>query len=621
MIRTTLIGILLVLMVALAACSVPGLSKGGGEVDTLAEPMALPQPIQLSVGTLMLEETPQAVTAEQAQELLPLWQMLRTLQQSDTAAQAEIEAVLNQIQKAMTPDQLAAIKGMDLTLASMRIMAQELGLGIGGSESGGSSGGQGGGFRPPDGMAPGGGMFPGGGMPGGGTDLSPEEQATAIAERMSSGFGMALMDRLIELLESRAGESEVSAVASKARPEATALPSVEANNEAKVVPMRRSEPVEEQSPEPVEGQNAEPSPLTGGIVTETLVAETLTPTATSQPSNSPIIQSPEAGAEVPVPPSPIPTPTPSSTVRRIANPAGTAERELTGKLVFQTSNGGDIYVINADGTGLRRLTDGMEPAWSPDGTKVAFTRWRDPRGLYVIDEDGSNETLVFGWVAAKGAAWSPDGRYIAFTRWYGGRDEDTEVCFHGRCRTLPADHWWKLGVVRLEDGYFHDLLCYAHSLSPTWSPDGSVIAYDSDFGIHLTNEEGTIGDVTDDRSLYAISTDVRDISPVWSPDGSKIAFGFSQHDHWEIYVMDADGSNRVRLTQEEPLAERPPNNVSPAWSPDGQHIAFFTDRNGKWELYVMDADGSNQRPMFETALDGLNIEYGFVAERMVSWTK
>jgi hypothetical protein len=216
--RTMIVGILLVLMVTLAACSVPGLAlskvegllQGGGEADALTEPMALPQSIQLSVGTLMLEETPQAVTAEQAQELLPLWQMLRTLQQSDTAAQAEIEAVLNQIQGAMTPEQLAAIEGMDLTLASMRTMAQELGLGIGGGE--GSSGGQEGGFRPPDGMVPGGGpgpgggMFPGGGMPGGGTDLSPEEQATAMAERMSSGFGTVLMDQLIELLEARAGE-------------------------------------------------------------------------------------------------------------------------------------------------------------------------------------------------------------------------------------------------------------------------------------------------------------------------------------------------------------------------------------------------------------------------------
>jgi hypothetical protein len=206
MTRTTIIGILLLLMVTLAACSVPGLSQGGGEADTAAEPIALPQPIQLSVGTLMLEETTQAVTAEQAQELLPLWQMLRTLQQSDTAAQVEIEAVLKQIQAAMTPEQRAAIEEMDLTLAGMQTMAQELGLGMGSGEGEGSSGSQEGGFGPPGGMPPGGGMFPGGGMPGGETDLSPEEQAAAMAERMSSGFGTALMDRLIELLEARAGE-------------------------------------------------------------------------------------------------------------------------------------------------------------------------------------------------------------------------------------------------------------------------------------------------------------------------------------------------------------------------------------------------------------------------------
>jgi len=342
----------------------------------------------------------------------------------------------------------------------------------------------------------------------------------------------------------------------------------------------------------------------------------------------------EAVPEVSVTPPPPSTPVPTSP----------PTPELTGKLVFQVCNGCDIYVINADGTGLRRLTDGMEPAWSPDGKKVAFARWRDPRGLYVIDEDGSNETLIFGWVAAKGPAWSPDGSRIAFTRWYGGQDSDIERSFWGFHWVQPADHWWKLGMVRLEDRYFHDLRCYPHSLSPTWSPDGSVIAYDSDFGIHLTNEEGTIGDVTDDRSLFAISTDGRDISPVWSPlrqaqdtaDGSRIAFGFSQHDHWEIYVMNADGSNRVRLTQEELFAKPPPNNVSPAWSPDGRHIAFFTDRNGKWELYVMNADGSDQRPMFSmgegpvlsvvkglrpSPLDGLPIEYGFVAERMVSWAK
>jgi len=142
-------------------------------------------------------------------EELTAWQMLRALQQSGTAAQVEIEAVLNQIQAAMTPEQLAAIEEMDLTPGNMRAMFQELGLGMGRGE--GSSGGQGGGFGPPPGVVPGsGGGRPGvPGVPGsgGGTDMSPEERATAIAERMSSGFGAALIDRLIELLEARAGES------------------------------------------------------------------------------------------------------------------------------------------------------------------------------------------------------------------------------------------------------------------------------------------------------------------------------------------------------------------------------------------------------------------------------
>jgi len=343
--------------------------------------------------------------------------------------------------------------------------------------------------------------------------------------------------------------------------------------------------------------------------------------------------------EVSAPPPPPPTPMAAMASRP------TPTLELTGKLVFQVCNGCDIYVINADGSGLRRLTDGMDPAWSPDGKKVAFARWRDPRGIYVIDEDGSNETLLFGWSQAKAPAWSPDGSHIVFTRHQaGGRERDVEI-FPGW--VLPAHPWWKLGLVRVEDGYFTDLLCYDHSFSPTWSPDpstgsghrGKVIAYDSDYGLHLTSPDGSFGAQTYGRHINALSTDVRDTSPAWSPDGTRIAFMFNQHDHWEIYVMNADGSNRTRLTKEEPFTPRPPNNVSPAWSPDGRHIAFFTDRNSnseqeegsepKWELYVMNADGSNQRPMFETApsttlrtgLNGLPIEYGFVAERMVSWTK
>ena len=101
-----------------------------------------------------------------------------------------------------------------------------------------------------------------------------------------------------------------------------------------------------------------------------------------------------------------------------------------------------------------------------------------------------------------------------------------------------------------------------------------------------------------------------------------MAFVRRQHDHWEIYVVDADGRNLKRLT----VAPKRPdgsiaNSASPAWSPDGQHLAFLTDRTGKWEMWVMRANGSQPRPMFAKALDGLTLEYSHLGERAISWTR
>ncbi|NIM52763.1 MAG: translocation protein TolB, partial [Gemmatimonadales bacterium] len=79
--------------------------------------------------------------------------------------------------------------------------------------------------------------------------------------------------------------------------------------------------------------------------------------------------------------------------------------------------------------------------------------------------------------------------------------------------------------------------------------------------------------------------------PAWSPDGTRIAFDRDSEDtNREIYVMDADGSNPVRLTS------HPADETFPAWSPDGRWIAFESNRveDGGWqEIYVMRADGSN----------------------------
>ncbi len=63
------------------------------------------------------------------------------------------------------------------------------------------------------------------------------------------------------------------------------------------------------------------------------------------------------------------------------------------------------------------------------------------------------------------------------------------------------------------------------------------------------------------------------------------------------------------------------SSVSPAWSPDGKYLAFLTDRTGEWEIWVMKSNGSGQKPMFDDELDGLTLEYAYVAERAIDWTR
>jgi dipeptidyl aminopeptidase/acylaminoacyl peptidase len=366
---------------------------------------------------------------------------------------------------------------------------------------------------------------------------------------------------------------------------------------------------------------ASPTPTTVPTATPTATdtpvppspTPTATPTAapTSTPTASPTVTPTIAPTDTRIPEKPTATPTsppldtPTPTSIPTATPTPTPG--LQGKLVFQRCSGCEIYVINADGTGLRQLTDGLDPALSPDGKRVAFARWRKPSpGIYIIDEDGKNETQVFGSETAKTPIWSPDGRRLAITHQNG---EDN--------RGIP---YWKLWVIRVEDQHFAEILCWDHSFSPTWAPDGNIIAYDSDFGIHLTSEDGSIGGQTYDRNREALIVDTQATSPAWSPDGTKIAYMYDEQKSWEIYLMGPEGENKTKLT-DTPLPDRSASSVAPAWSPDSTKIAFLTDRQGEWEIWVMNADGSDQRPMFETALDEVSIGYDFVSERVISWAQ
>lgn len=328
-------------------------------------------------------------------------------------------------------------------------------------------------------------------------------------------------------------------------------------------------------------------------------------------------------------------------------PVATANSATTGQLIFQTSSGGEINRINANGTGLQTLANGIDPVLSPDGQQVAFTRWTGDIGeLWVMNVDGSNERQILGQMRkAKGPAWSPDGSQIALNFQQGGRLEEVRKCqpldtspsppsnagdFRGGisddgepvlCWTVPPDPNWSLRTINIADGSYEDLYGGLYAFRPAWDP-GQPWRIVSDSGAGLLSVS-----VDDDAIQQEVSDVVGDSSPVFSPDGRYLVVTTRLQDEYAIFRMNSDGSGRVRLT-ETPLwvpvqadsDGRLWNNVAPTWSPDGSLIAFLTDRNDRWEIWLMNADGSDQRPMFSDEInDQLEIRYDFVDERVLSW--
>jgi len=226
--------IMLALVFTLVACGgankIATTASDGTSSENTARDLSLPT--QLLIGTLKLEGTDLAIDAQQASDLLPLWQAYNELITSETAAQAEIDAVVAQIQDTMTPQQVQAITDMKLTQQDEFSLMQELGLNSTRPNASGTpqaSSGQGfvpgAGERPGEGQGgyPGGGAggytgggpsggaggYPGaGGVPGGDQGFNPQQMATAQARGAQSGGASnrvptPLLNALIDLLQER----------------------------------------------------------------------------------------------------------------------------------------------------------------------------------------------------------------------------------------------------------------------------------------------------------------------------------------------------------------------------------------------------------------------------------
>ncbi len=247
---------------------------------------------------------------------------------------------------------------------------------------------------------------------------------------------------------------------------------------------------------------------------------------------------------------------------------------LSDKIAFVSTRQGsfDIYTARANGSKVESLTRGpsseFDPAFSPDGSRIAFARaaYRDtlldcPTGpcpydshIYVMNSDGSEVTqLSVGSDVFDGdPAWSPDGRSIVFTRWPGEQNADLYILTQGENGSWTQSQLTSLPGSEIEAAF---------------SPDGSTLLYSGEHDTDATWSD----DDPHKWDLFALDVDgevtrlTRDAgagTPVWSPDGSRIAYAGRKG----VFTMRADGSSITRLTKGA--------DYYVDWSPDGQRVAF-----------------------------------------------
>jgi Tol biopolymer transport system component len=272
------------------------------------------------------------------------------------------------------------------------------------------------------------------------------------------------------------------------------------------------------------------------------------------------------------------------------------------------------------------LTEGSDPAWSPDGTYIAYAA-RD--GLRVMDATGSNNILLVdtvGYGPMAEAEWSPNGNKIAFVT-QGEESENylyimdadgtdvkllvTEEAGIGQTvawspagdkilymRVNPQGLFvFSFSIVSIDaDGSNQKELVPAGAF-PTWSPDGSTIAYSAESdgaksSIFLMNADGT-----NQRRLTPPMALVRHAA--WAFNSNKILFVGGEGSTTNIFVVDATGGEPTNLTND----VAPSQVWSPSWSPDGNRIAFLRDEPGDSyirNLVVMNSDGSDQMLLTES---------------------
>jgi Tol biopolymer transport system component len=279
------------------------------------------------------------------------------------------------------------------------------------------------------------------------------------------------------------------------------------------------------------------------------------------------------------------------------------------KITFSAN--GDIYIMSPDGSALRQLTftgpavDNRHPALSLDGTRIAFSSNRGGNyDIYTMDTMGGNiRRLTTNKETEADPAWSPDGSRIAFVR-------GLDLTINGNA-FIPSCVPSQIYVIEVEGGLEMNLTGVSGGTDPAWSPDGTRIAFssyrDGNYDIYKMDADGS-------NVKQLTSTDSAEADPVWSPDGQFIAYG-GNYIQWRvlcgfmhtgreeegpggpnIFVMTSDGLDQRMITETG-------NSSDPTWSPDGAHIAYVYRSHGYTQIYRIDTDGQNRGNITSDAID------------------
>jgi Tol biopolymer transport system component len=242
-----------------------------------------------------------------------------------------------------------------------------------------------------------------------------------------------------------------------------------------------------------------------------------------------------------------------------------------GRIAYEVRSGGrtlGLFTIDPDGADGREVgaAGGYLATWSPDASQLAYLHAGNSgsNDLYVINADGTNQRRLTNTPEEEGIpAWSPDGDTIAVA--------------------IPTDGDAEIYLLDAETGEILSQLTDNEGIDdymPAWSPDGRHISY-----VTKTEMEGSdeIHIMTADGATSTQVTDsaVEDYYPAWAPNGDTIVFVSARVSEQALFLMNVDGSNQRQLTDGKDRDSRP------AWSPDGSTIAYHSFVDDGWSIELV----------------------------------